>query len=450
MRSNNHLARSDVRVSTNAVVTRVEYGVETPNPQQANPQPIVPFANDGQVRSLGSNGETTVRGFTSVTGAEIKADAHGGSGILATANDPTLKPSTLVTLPGGIGVNIDMAEKLGYVHRDATGRYLEGRPGQPQPQPQAPVQPQAPQQQQQPAEAGDVNAMRQELFTPEVEATLAHLVKGVAPEVINDGLIEAALTLAKSGSLDGFRFDDFAAMSGMQPQQAGQFMEAAISLFSTQADGARAREGAVRLCETINGDWPVNLGDSVALFACDRGPMTDEEIARDLQWMAFSWRDFLDLRREVPRGAWGFQPPGALRSPRRIVVHTALVMVWYVMKLRAPADPSFHSPRGMSMWRDVRAVERGDLSEARLTSLREACTYRLGHLRPAERAGRVTHHRPGGWTGRTEPEDWTARKIFRRFLWHERLHMRTMEKLAGAYRATHSARETKSLLSASP
>ena len=210
------------------------------------------------------------------------------------------------------------------------------------------------------------------------------------------------------------------------------------------------REGAVRLCETIHGGWAVNLGDSVALFACDRGPMTDEEIARDLQWMAFSWRDFLDLRREVPRGAWGFQPPGALRSPRRIVVHTALVMVWYVMKLRAPADPSFHSPRGMSMWRDVRAVERGDLSEARLTSLREACPYRLGHLRPAERAGRVTHHRPGGWTGRTEPEDWTARKIFRRFLWHERLHMRTMEKLAGAYRATHSARETKSLLSASP
>ncbi|HYM39766.1 MAG TPA: hypothetical protein VEY12_06455 [Thermoplasmata archaeon] len=196
------------------------------------------------------------------------------------------------------------------------------------------------------------------------------------------------------------------------------------------------REATVDLCETIQGDWPVNLGDSVALFGCDRGPMTDEEIARDLAWMAFSWRDFLDLRKNVPRGAWGYQPCGALRSPRRIVIHNALVMVWYIMKLREPTDPSFHWPRGMSMWQDVRAAERGDLSEARLTSLREACVYRLGHLRPLEKAGRVTHHTPGGWTGRTEAEDWTARKVFRRFLWHERLHMRTIEKLARAYRST--------------
>ncbi len=196
------------------------------------------------------------------------------------------------------------------------------------------------------------------------------------------------------------------------------------------------REATVQLCETVPGDWPVHLGDSVALFACDRGPMSDEEIATDLRRLGFSWQDFLDLRKSVPRGAWGYQPPGARRPPRRIAMHIALVMVWYIMKLRAPTDASFHWPRGMSMWRDVRAVEQGDLSEARLTSLREACVYRLAHLRPAERAGRVTHYPPGGWTGRTEPEDWTARKVFRRFLWHERLHMRTIGKLVEAYRAT--------------
>ena len=196
-------------------------------------------------------------------------------------------------------------------------------------------------------------------------------------------------------------------------------------------------DGTVHLCETIHGDWPVDLGDSVALFRCDQGPMADEEIDRDLRWMAYSWRDFLELRRTVPRGAWGFKPPGALRAPRRIVVHIALVMVWYVMKLRVPKEnPPFRWPRGMSMWRDAREVENGDLSEKRLTSLREACVYRLAHLRPAEKAGRVTVHRPGGWTGRMEPEAWTARKVFRRSLWHERLHMRTMGKLLDAYRAT--------------
>jgi predicted RNase H-like HicB family nuclease len=206
-------------------------------------------------------------------------------------------------------------------------------------------------------------------------------------------------------------------------------------------DGERVprewRDGTLVPCETIHGDWPVNLGDGVALFNCDRGPLTDEEIARDLRWLAFSWRDFLDVRRGIPRGAWDFKPAGALRSPRRIVMHTALVMVWYVMKLRVPGeDPPFRWPQGMSMWRDAREVERGDLSARRLTSLREACVYRLAHLRPAEKAGRVTMHRPGGWTGRTEPEGWTARKVFRRFLWHEQLHMHTIRKLLDAYRAT--------------
>ncbi len=197
------------------------------------------------------------------------------------------------------------------------------------------------------------------------------------------------------------------------------------------------RDATLRPCETIQGDWPVNLGDSVALFTCDQGPMMDEEIARNLRWMQYSWQDFLDVRKTIPRGAWGFQPSGARRAPRRIVLHTALVMVWYIMKLRKPTDPPFHWPRGMSMWRDVRAVERDDLSEARLNSLREACVYRLANLRPLEKAGRVTRYPPGGWTARTEPESWTSRKVFRRFLWHERLHLRTIEKLVDAYRAAH-------------
>lgn len=194
------------------------------------------------------------------------------------------------------------------------------------------------------------------------------------------------------------------------------------------------RDATVRPCETIRGDWPVSLGDSIALFECDRGPMTDGEIERDVRWMAYSCDDLLDLHRATPRDAWSFRPADARRDPRAIVVHIALVMVWYVMKLRLPGDPPFRWPKGMSMWRDVRAVERGDLSVARLTSLRDACVYRLANLGPAEKAGRVTAHRPGGWTGRTAPEEWTARKVFRRSLWHERLHARTFEKVLSAYR----------------
>ncbi|MFQ5837301.1 MAG: DinB family protein [Thermoplasmata archaeon] len=198
-------------------------------------------------------------------------------------------------------------------------------------------------------------------------------------------------------------------------------------------------DAPIEECEVVRGDWPVNLGDSVALFECDRGPMAEEEIQRNLRWMTYSWKDFLELLGHVPEDAWDWKPPGQRRSIRRIVHHVALVMVWYVMKLRRKGvDPPFHWPRGLSMWRAAREVEKGDLSPNRLTELREACAHRLRNLRPQEMEGRVTYHRPGGWTKRTEPEAWTARKVFRRFLWHERLHMRTMVKMLAAYGKGHA------------
>lgn len=85
--------------------------------------------------------------------------------------------------------------------------------------------------------------MQQETFGAGIEAALAHTVAGVAPEVVNDVLIDAAIALAANGNLDGFRMDNFAAMSGMQPQKAAEFMETALDLFSTQADRALAAEG---------------------------------------------------------------------------------------------------------------------------------------------------------------------------------------------------------------
>lgn len=189
----------------------------------------------------------------------------------------------------------------------------------------------------------------------------------------------------------------------------------------------------IQECEVVQGEWPVNLGDSVALFACDRGPLSREEIERNLRWMAYSWADFLDAWGAYPEVGRDRKPEGQLRTPRKIVRHVALVMVWYASKLRSRGDPAFRWPPGMSMWSDARAVEKGDLSRERLESLREACAYRLVHLRPPEREGRITYHAPGGWTGRTEPEGWTARKVFRRFLWHERLHLHTLEKIRRAY-----------------
>lgn len=191
---------------------------------------------------------------------------------------------------------------------------------------------------------------------------------------------------------------------------------------------------SLMLCERVEGDWPVNLGDSVALFNCDRARLTQDKIERYLRWMEYSWGDFQQLLKQVPKEALDWKPrPDTFRSIRRIIIHIALVQVWYLMKLRKRGDLPFRYPRGHSLWNYARKVDRqDDISVETLIELRSAAVFRLRNLSDIERE-RVTYHQPGEWTRRTEPEGWTVRKVFRRFLWHEKLHMNTIRKLLSAF-----------------
>ncbi|MDP2952136.1 MAG: hypothetical protein Q8O76_02315, partial [Chloroflexota bacterium] len=62
----------------------------------------------------------------------------------------------------------------------------------------------------------------------------------------------------------------------------------------------------------------------------------------------------------------------------------------------------------------------------RLETIRQMAVGRLGNLAPEE-LGRVTIH---------AGEEWTARKVFRRFLEHEREHLGHIEEILEGYR-TH-------------
>lgn len=190
----------------------------------------------------------------------------------------------------------------------------------------------------------------------------------------------------------------------------------------------------VKLVEIVKGDWPVNEGDSVALFKYERKPIDDSEILRNLKLMACSWVDFRSLVRMIPEEALDWNPGRRFgRSIRRIIVHVALVEGWYIMKLRAPGDRIFRWPKGESMWPLLRRVDReSDISLETLDSLRASVAHRLAHLSDEEKR-RITRHKPGEWTKRTVPEQWTARKVFRRFIWHEKLHAATIEKLLSIY-----------------
>ncbi|MFQ5950638.1 MAG: DinB family protein [Candidatus Geothermarchaeales archaeon] len=174
-----------------------------------------------------------------------------------------------------------------------------------------------------------------------------------------------------------------------------------------------AYEIETELSEEITGDWPVDKGDSKALFKPDLKAVTDREIERYLTLMQYLRGDLLELVSKIPEEAMEWKPNGETpRHIRRILEHIAEVEYFYMMRLRQ---------REYTEW---------PLSFMELT--RELTELRLRNLSEEERH-KISYHRPGEWTERTELEGWTAKKAFRRFLWHERLHMRTIEKLLAQF-----------------
>ena len=173
--------------------------------------------------------------------------------------------------------------------------------------------------------------------------------------------------------------------------------------------------------EGVTGDWPVEEGDSQALFRFDLESVTHEEIERYLTLMRYLRHDLLELVSTIPEEAMEWRPDEETpRHMKRILEHIAEVEYFYMTRLRR------------------REYVEWPLSFMELT--RELTELRLRNLSEEERH-EVSYHRPGEWTGRTEPEGWTARKVFRRFQWHERLHMRTIEKLLAKLRELREGQE---------
>ncbi len=157
----------------------------------------------------------------------------------------------------------------------------------------------------------------------------------------------------------------------------------------------------------------VSDGDSEILLDHDQAPLADEELKTFLRLMNYAREDTIATLRHVSHETLDWKPdPTTKRSIREIVVHLAYVEFWYLGKL----------------W-DESSTE--GLLEL-LAEIRKVVVERLNKLTPIERERKTTYYYPAP----KPPEEWTARKIFRRYLWHERLHSKTIAKFLGLYRST--------------
>lgn len=160
----------------------------------------------------------------------------------------------------------------------------------------------------------------------------------------------------------------------------------------------------VAIAEEKSSALTIRDADSDVLLESEKGPLTPEEYQRLKALALKSAEDFLTLYHSVP-------DKNATASPRRVSFygpvprsaeemyqHTKNVNAYYFSEIDVDADNS------------------GDIYTCRQRGF-EALEAKPDFLRNCVFSGSYA-------------EDWTVRKVIRRFIWHDRIHARAMYRMA--------------------
>jgi len=174
-----------------------------------------------------------------------------------------------------------------------------------------------------------------------------------------------------------------------------------------------------KIAEASTGFGPFNPGDAAALFEPDRRALAPEEIEYHLRLMSHSRDDLMALVRDLADEVLDWQPDAESFPIRRLLRHIGNAEEWYVSRIVPPETlpPEWEHDEGMFIM-DFLEMER------------RTAVARLRQLTEAERS-QVFY--PKQWTQHSE-EPWTARKVLRRFLEHEREHTGQIRRTLELYR----------------
>jgi hypothetical protein len=158
------------------------------------------------------------------------------------------------------------------------------------------------------------------------------------------------------------------------------------------------------------------------LFSTDREAATLEEIDLTRQLLAYSREDLLREVAPLDDATLDFDPPYAnfaswadWRSIRAILIHVANCESHYYTR-----RIGYQSP-----W--PRATVEDDWREVLARSRTEAVEF-LAQVKTSSDRTRVSRIDWG-----IGPEEWSAKKVLRRMVWHELLHWKSIRRIIGEY-----------------
>lgn len=154
-------------------------------------------------------------------------------------------------------------------------------------------------------------------------------------------------------------------------------------------------------------------GGAVGLFAPDRAPLTDADIACAVRRLGYARRDLLEAVAELPAEALDWEPAGGKRTIRKNLHHVRNAQGWYLTRVLGEEAVAQLLPEP---WPEE--------TFPGMNWVLERCVAALLDLPAGYRSGIFRAERP--------TEDWTPRKMLRRFVEHEWEHVEVVRRTIAA------------------
>jgi len=165
----------------------------------------------------------------------------------------------------------------------------------------------------------------------------------------------------------------------------------------------------VEVAEMLRVDYdPSEAGKPEPLFWSEVAPITREDIDKTVRLMKYSRSDLMATITDITDDCLDWKPPVKLRTVRDCLVHIAQVELWYINRLNTdlPEELPENPTELLDYSRSVVLRQLQNLPESKMK----------GVFQPRKYQSPVCNL-------------WTARKVLRRIVDHERLHTRDIRRV---------------------
>lgn len=163
-------------------------------------------------------------------------------------------------------------------------------------------------------------------------------------------------------------------------------------------------------------------GGEVALFRYDLKAVSPSLLEECVKRMGYNRSDLLAQVRGLSAESMSVVPPGKKRNIAQILSHVCNAEEFYASRLGPEADRVYESSLGVR----VEEADRLPVFQ-RLETVRHGCVETLRQVAPGKGDRVFTRAEYTSYPG----ERWTAHKVLRRFLEHEREHIYNIREYLG-------------------